>query len=108
MRWPSAARKYVDIPVRFFDRRNRPLVVLSLDVVALPRGTKLGPATAWTPVAVVDNVATIYLYGPDSGGPAVGVTAPAIFVPADGLDLYIRPTDPVESDPVYVDRVTLT
>ncbi len=108
MKLHSAARKYVDIPVRFYDRKRRELPATNLDVALVPLGAGTGAATAWTTVAVVDKRATIYLYGPASGGPPGSVNAPNFLVTPPGLDLWIRPTDAMESDPVYAERITLS
>jgi hypothetical protein len=107
MKLQRAARKYVDIPVRTFDRNRRELPLAAIEVATLAPGTQLAAGTAWTPVQVQNKRATIYMYGPDAGGPAAGVTVPTIYVPPEGLDLYIRPSDAMESDPVYVDRISL-
>jgi hypothetical protein len=108
MKLHRAARKYVDIPARFYDRFKRELPAVSIDVALLPAGTALTALTPWTTVPMVNRRATIYLVGPDAGGPAVGVTVPTFTVLPPGLDLYVRPTDTMESDPVYAERITLS
>ncbi len=108
MRLHRAARKYVNIPVRFYDRNKRELPATSLDVALVPPGTGVRLATLWTTVSIVNRRATIYLYGPDSGGPPPNVNAPNFAVPLGGLDLFIRPTDAMESDPVFAERITLS
>jgi hypothetical protein len=108
MKLQRGARKYVGIPARFYDRQRRELPAASLDVVLVPPGVGVNAATQWTQVAIVNRSATIYLYGPDSGGPPAGVNAPVFAIPPGGLDLFVRPTDAMESDPVYAERITLT
>jgi hypothetical protein len=107
MKLQRAARKYVDIPARFYDRQRREILATSLEVALIAPGASIGPGTVWTAVPLVERLATIYLYGPDAGGAAMGVTAPSFLVPNGGLDLWIRPSDTLESDPVYAERITL-
>jgi len=109
MKLHPAARKFADIPARFYERTTRrEIPVTSLQITTVPPGTPLSPASIWTTVPVSNRRATIYLVGPDAGGPAVGVTVPVIAVPPTGLDLYVRPNDTLESDPVYTERITLS
>ena len=108
MKLHRAARKFADIPARFYERgTRRELPAASLEIVTMPPGTDLPATTVWTPVPITNRRATIYLVGPDAGGPPAGITAPVIMVPPAGLDLYVRPTDALESDPVYAERITL-
>ncbi len=107
MKLQRAARKYVYVPARFYDRQRQELPATSMDVALVPPGTTISAATQWTTVAIADRRARIYLYGPDSGGPPLGVNAPVFAIPPGGLDLYVRPSDAMESDPVYAERITL-
>ena len=107
MKLQRGARKYVYIPARFYDSKRRELPASSLDVALVPPGTGVTAATAWTSVAINDHRAEIFLYGPDSGGPPAGVNAPVFLIPPGGLDLHVRPTDSLESDPVYAERITI-
>ncbi len=108
MKLLRAARKYVFIPARFYDRDRRELPATSMDVALVAPGAGVNAATQWTQVAIVNHRARIYLYGPDSGGPPAEVNAPVFAIPPGGLDLHVRPTDAMESDPVYAERITLS
>jgi hypothetical protein len=107
MKLLRAARKYVYVPARFYDRDRRELPATHLEVALVAPGAGVNAATQWTQVAIVNHRARIYLYGPDSGGPPDGVNAPVFAVPPGGLDLYVRPADAMESDPTYAERITL-
>jgi hypothetical protein len=108
MKLQRAARKYVDLPVKSYGRDRRELPLLSVQIATVPAGTPLSPATLWTNATVVNKRATIFLVGPDAGGPPPGLTVPVFAVPSGGVDLWVQPTDAMESDPVYVDRITLS
>jgi hypothetical protein len=108
MKLPRAARKYVDLPVKSYDRDRRELPLLAVQVTTVPAGTPLSPGTLWAETPVVNKKATIFLVGPDAGGPPTGLTVPVVAVPPDGVDLYVRPSDAMESDPVFVDRIMLS
>lgn len=105
MRLHSAARKYVDVPVHFYDRNRREVLAASLQFVALAPGTRPTAATTWATAPLVERRATLYVVGPDAGGPAAGVTVPVLLIPPGGVDLWIRPTDAMESDPVFAERI---
>jgi hypothetical protein len=107
MKWQSAAKKYVDLPVRAFDRQRRELPLTTVEIAAVQPGVGVNAGTPWQVVQVSDKKATIYVLGSNAGVVPTGVTAPVISVPPTGVDLWIRPTDAMESDPVYVDRITL-
>ncbi len=101
MKLQRAARKYVYVPARFYDQDKREVPATSLDVALVPPGGGVTAATPWTQVTIAGHRARIFLYGPDSGGAPAGVNAPVFAIPPGGLDLWVRPTDAMESDPVY-------
>jgi hypothetical protein len=108
MKLLRAARKYVYIPARFYDRERREMPAENMEVALVAPGTNVNAATVWTQVSITDRRGRIYLYGPDSGGPPLNVNAPVFAIPPGGLDLYVRPMDAMESDPVFAERITLS
>lgn len=106
MKWQRAAKKYVDFTVRAWDRQRRELPLATVEVAAVQPDAGVNAGTLWQLAQVANKLVTIYILGPDAGVAPTGLTVPVISVPPTGVDFWIRPTDAMESDPMYVDRIT--